>query len=219
MDYQKLDQLCNNLIKCYQKMDDKAYFKTAPCSDEKSIKAVEEQIGMTIPRQLREFFLNFSSGFEMYAYLPKDLMDTLPKALQGLFAAQYVISLEEVESNEMIRRDWVTECFPDENDEYDRVWHNKLGIIDVGNGDIISLDIAADPENPPVVYLSHEGDDSNGCVLGKDFDTFLMNLIMSGGCGMEDWQMMPFIPDSENGIDPDCENAVLFRKLIGFDYE
>ena len=155
----------------------------------------------------------------MYAFLPDEFCDNLPKELKGIFAAQYVISVEEVESNEMIRRDWVTECFPDEEYEYDKVWHNKLGIIDVGNGDIISLDIGSNPDNPPVVYLSHDGDDSNGIILGKDFDTFLMNLIMCGGCGMEDWQMMPFISDSNNGIDPKCENAVAFRKIIGFDYE
>ncbi|MBR3421282.1 MAG: SMI1/KNR4 family protein [Ruminococcus sp.] len=219
MDYQKLDLLCNRLIKCYQKMNDKAYYKTAPCSDEASIKAVEEHIGITLPKQLRDFFLHFSENFEMYAFLPHEFCDNLPKELKGIFAAQYVISVEEVESNEMIRRDWVTECFPDEEYEYDKVWHNKLGIIDVGNGDIISLDIGSNPDNPPVVYLSHDGDDSNGIILGKDFDTFLMNLIMCGGCGMEDWQMMPFISDSNNGIDPKCENAVAFRKIIGFDYE
>ncbi|MBQ8923021.1 MAG: SMI1/KNR4 family protein [Oscillospiraceae bacterium] len=219
MDYQEFDLLCNRLIECYQKMNDKAYYKTSPCSDEARIKAVEERIGITLPQQLREFFLNFSGCFEMYAFLPDEFCDALPKELKEIFAAQYVISLEEVENNEMIRRDWVSECFPDEDDEYDKVWHHKLGIIDVGNGDIISLDIGSNPYNPPVVYLSHEGDDSNGMILGKDFNSFLMDLILSGGCGMEDWQMMPFIPDSENGIDPNCENAATFRKLIGFDYE
>ncbi len=219
MDYQKLDKLCNKLIKCYQKIDEKAYFKTASCSNDASIKAVEERIGIILPKQLRNFFLHFSESFEMYAFLPDTFCESLPKELRSIFAAKYVISLEEVESNEMIRRDWVSECFSDEEDEYDRVWHYKLGIIDIGNGDIISLDIAANPENPPVVYLSHEGDDSNGVILGKDFETFLMHLIMVGGCGMEDWQMMPFISDTQKGIDPDCENAKAFRKLIGFDYE
>ena len=119
MDYQKLDLLCNRLIKCYQKMNDKAYYKTAPCSDEASIKAVEEHIGITLPKQLRDFFLHFSENFEMYAFLPHEFCDNLPKELKGIFAAQYVISVEEVESNEMIRRDWVTECFPDEEYEYD----------------------------------------------------------------------------------------------------
>ena len=219
MDYQKFDQLCSHLIKCYQKMNEEAYFKAEPCANEVSIKAVEDHIGMTLPKQLRNFFLNFSQCFEMNAFLPEEFSDSLPKELRELFAAHYVISLKEVESNEMIRRDWVSECFPNEDNEYDKVWHHKLGMIDVGNGDIISLDIGSNPDNPPVVYLSHEGDDSNGIILGKDFDTFLMNLVMSGGCGMEDWQIEPFISDSENGIDPDCENAKTFRKLIDFHYE
>jgi hypothetical protein len=45
------------------------------------------------------------------------------------------------------------------------------------------------------------------------------NLIMCGGCGMEDWQIEPFISDSEIGVDPDCENAKTFRRLIDFHYE
>ena len=219
MDYQKFDQLCSHLIKSYQKINEEAYYKAEPYADEASIKAVESRIGMTLPKQLRDFFLNYSQCFEMNAFLPEEFSDSLPKELKELFAAHYVISLEEAESNEMMRRDWVSECFPNEDDEYDKVWHHKLGIIDVGNGDIISLDIGSNPDNPPVVYLSHDGDDSNGMILGKDFHTFLMNLIMCGGCGMEDWQMIPFISDSEDGIDPDCENAVTFRRLIDFHYE
>ena len=42
---------------------------------------------------------------------------------------------------------------------------------------------------------------------------------MCGGCGMEDWQIEPFISDSEISVDPDCENAKTFRRLIDFHYE
>lgn len=44
-----------------------------------------------------------------------------------------------------------------------------------------------------------------------------MNLVKIGGCGNEDWQMLPFITDPVSGIDPDCENAGKYRELIGFE--
>ena len=83
MDYQKFDQLCSRLIKSYQKMNEEAYYKAEPRSDEASIKAVEEHIGITLPKQLRDFFLHFSENFEMYAFLPDEFCDNLPKELKG----------------------------------------------------------------------------------------------------------------------------------------
>ena len=95
MDYQRFDQLCSHLIKSYQKINEEAYYKAEPCADEASIKAVENRIGMTLPKQLRDFFLNYSQCFEMNAFLPEEFSDSLPKELKELFAAHYVISLEE----------------------------------------------------------------------------------------------------------------------------
>ncbi|MBQ6570214.1 MAG: SMI1/KNR4 family protein [Clostridia bacterium] len=219
MDYQKFDRYCKKLIKCYSKLDTDAIYQTAPCADEESIKEVEESLGVKLPGQLRDFFLNFSEEVEISAFFPDDFCHFLPKKFKGIFGVQCTISLEEVENNENSRRDWVSECFNNEENEYDRVWHKKLGIIEVGNGDIIALDTETNPDNPPVVYLSHDDGEGHGAVLGKDFDTFLMNLISVGGCGMEDWQILPFVPDMQKGIDPDCNNAKEFRKIIGFDLD
>ena len=52
---------------------------------------------------------------------------------------------------------------------------------------------------------------------GSEQLPFLMNLVKIGGCGNEDWQMLPFITDPVSGIDPDCENAGKYRELIGFE--
>lgn len=219
MDYVKFDEELKRLISCYQKLDEEAYCKIAPCCLEDKVQEIENNLSLKFPQQIRSFFLQYSSCVDFCAFLPDDFCDTLPDELSEIFSACFQISLDEVERAEENRLDWVKSVFLNEDDEYDKVWHNKLGIMTVGNGDIIALDIIHDKENPSVVYLSHDGGEGHGAILGKDFNTFLVNLIKIGGCGNEDWQMLPFITDSEAGINPDCENAKKYRELIGYDLE
>ncbi len=55
---------------------------------------------------------------------------------------------------------------PDPNDYWDGPWHNKFPVLEVANGDMLGIDLG---EQPAVVYLSHEGDDSvHGYWLGSD---------------------------------------------------
>ena len=69
--------------------------------------------------------------------------------------------------------------------------------------------------NPSVVYLSHDDGEGHGYILGKDFNTYLEQLLLVGACGNEDWQMLPFCLDAQSEIVSDCENAKEYRKLIG----
>jgi hypothetical protein len=92
---------------------------------------------------------------------------------------------------------WVTECFPNPEDEYDRIWHNKVPILRVPNGDMIVLDTFEKKENCPVIYLSHDGSDFHGHRLGENFIDFISRWSNIGCVGTEDWQYEPFY-DYEN---------------------
>ena len=83
------------------------------------------------------------------------------------------------------------------------------------NGDVIAFDMKESEKNPSVVYLSHDDGEGHGYILGKDFNTYLEQLLLVGACGNEDWQMLPFCLDAQSGIVSDCENAKEYRKLIG----
>lgn len=144
-------------------------------------------------------------------------MENVKGEIQHELSGNQKQTIEEVARAESSREGWQINCFPDEDDAYDSVWHHKLGIMTVGNGDVIALDIGKDSENPPVVYLSHDDGEGHGYVLGKTFRAYLEALLLTGGCGNEDWQMLPFCHDAESGIDPQCENAVTYRKIIGLD--
>lgn len=212
MDYLQIKQLLNKLKETYEQIGIDVNFDLEPPANETEVLALEKQVKMRLPAEIRNFFLKFSKNCEFNAFLPDDLK--LPKELCGIFSACFIISLDEVKRAEESRESWQRECFSNEADEYDRVWHHKLGIMTVGNGDVIALDIALDKDNPPVVYLSHDDGEGHGYILGKTFNQYLENLLLVGGCGNEDWQMLPFCPNKESGIDPECQNAKMYREII-----
>ena len=88
-------------------------------------------------------------------------------------------------------RGWITECFPNPDDEYDKVWYNKIPFLDVPNGDVIAFGDKTEFGNQ-VVYLSHEGDDFHGQILGENFIDFMNKWTQLGCVGTEDWQFEPF---------------------------
>lgn len=88
---------------------------------------------------------------------------------------------------------------PDSNDEEsiaitEQIWHDKLAIINVPNGDVIAIG-----NNPSeVVYFSHEGDDMHGKILGESLWSFLDFYSRIGFAGSEDWQLEPFFDFERN---------------------
>ena len=55
--------------------------------------------------------------------------------------------------------------------------NTKLGFMNVPNGDAIAFDMKESEINPSVVYLSHDDGEGHGYILGKDFNTYLEQLI------------------------------------------
>lgn len=87
---------------------------------------------------------------------------------------------------------WKQDCFPDIEDEYDKIWHNKTPFIHVSTGDMIAFDMEKGNSNCPVIYLSHDGSDSHGLKLGDNFVDFMARWSNIGCPGTEDWQIEPF---------------------------
>ena len=62
--------------------------------------------------------------------------------------------------------------------------NTKLGFMNVPNGDAIAFDMKESEINPSVVYLSHDDGEGHGYILGKDFNTYLEQLLLVGACGL-----------------------------------
>jgi len=214
IDFQDWDLKMQKLYDVYTKFDiDITYTKDSNTARKEELQQIERIIGTSIPASLKETFRHFSKTIFFSAYLPDNIK--LPHDLRGIFSAQFLISTDELINAEDRRKGWMEHCFCSPNDPYDTVWHNKLGFMTVPNGDIIAFDLNDNSEDKHVVYLSHDDGEGHGYILGENFADYFSKLLQVGGCGNEDWQMIPFIPDNINGINPDCENAKIYREFIG----
>ena len=185
---------------------------------EEEIKAIEAKLGYTLPPHFRELFLENTAHLDFYWDI-NDITDerdiSLPDKLLEIFRGQLLFGLDLLLDYEDDRKGWVKEVYPDYNNEYDRVWHNKMSFHQVGNGDYIAIEL--EPENyGKVVYLSHDGSENHGLYIASNFKEFLMNYAAIGCIGGEDWQWEPFYTEGK-GIDPTCENAQAWYKVLGID--
>lgn len=172
---------------------------------------VEQVLGYPIPMSFKTVLETFSSEVSMRWFFHSDY--ELDGDLSGIFSGVCYWSLHELLKINEEKNEWVRMCFSDEKDTYNRVWHNKLAFQEVGNGDFIAIDLTADAYES-VVYLSHDGDTSNGMVLGHDFTDYVTRISEIGCCGPEDWQLMPFIPNPNGGICLDGKNACRIKQLF-----
>jgi hypothetical protein len=172
---------------------------------------IETYLGAGLPPALSRFFLECARSVEFRWQLPDEF--PLPSRFRGIFGGGFSLSLTALQEHELDRRSWVETCFPNPEDPYDVVWHQKLSVIPVRNGDYIGIDLRAGHEGE-VVYLSHDDGEGHGLVLGADFIDFLRRWTPLGCPGPEDWQWLPFTADRTTMLDPGGEAAREWRKLL-----
>ena len=183
---------------------------------EEEIKAVEEQLGYTLPPHFREVLLENTAHLEFWWDID-DIIDeediSLPDKLAEIFRGKLLFGLDLLLDYEEDRQDWEGDAYPNSDKEYDRVWHNKMSFFQVGNGDYIAIEL--EPENyGKVVYLSHDGSENHGLYIADNFKEFLMNYAAVGCTGGDDWQWELFYTKGK-GIDPTSKNAKTWYKVLG----
>lgn len=183
---------------------------------EADISRVEKKLRVTLPPVFRNSLLTFSSGIRIDWWLPDGFQ--LPESVESTQWGGIEYSLNDVVESERTRRycfkhavsSWGIPSFAE-------TWENKISFFAVANGDFLAIDTST-PGREPVVYLSYDGDDyCNSYVLGTDFEDFLTRWTGVGCPGPERWVMEPFTHGFTKPLDPDCENAMLWRKAIGLD--
>ena len=203
---------------------------------EEEIKAVEAKLGYTLPSHFREVLLENTAHLEFYWNIctdededyededdenyedDEDYEDEengffLPDELTEISSGELLFGLDLLLGYEESRKGWEEDVYPDYNNEYDRIWHNKMAFHQVGNGDYIAIEL--EPENyGKVVYLSHDGSENHGLYIADNFKEFLMNYAAVGCTGGEDWQWEPFYTKGK-GIDPTSKNAKIWYKVLG----
>jgi len=97
---------------------------------------------------------------------------------------------------------------------FEMAFDRRLPFIEVGNGDFIAFEMQHGRHDCPIVYLSHENDDSHNCVLGRNFVEFLLR--WSGvGCNGPDFASVEAFYDArKKRIHCHGRNAKKWRSLI-----
>ena len=184
-----------------------------PPATEERVLACEQALGRALPPSLRRWFLEHSAELSFYWFVPEGT--GLPAPFEGIYSGQCGLGLEALLENERHRQGWVETVFPNPNDTYDRVWHGKLGLLRVENGDIVAIDMEA-AEDGPVLFLSHEFDlDAHGKRLGESFGSFLQAWSRLLFISLEEWVWGTFHDATLDRIDADSDKARAFRALMG----
>ncbi|WP_407270472.1 SMI1/KNR4 family protein [Radiobacillus sp. PE A8.2] len=175
------------------------------------IARMERKLGVALPTSFRKVLLEFSADLNFRWFLPDDVH--MDEELIDATSGSVHWNLEMMELFEEQRKSWIKEVFPNPDDEYDKVWHDKLAFYAVSNGDLIAFDLS--DNDGAVVYLSHEDGEGHGYKLGENFIDFINKWSRIAFVGGEDWIWLPFA--SESGFVADDEVAERFRKMLDFD--
>lgn len=179
-------------------------------SDE--VEAVEATIGFALPAAYRDALLNISRHVEFSWSTPDDLEFIEP--FRQNFSGDLHWSLDLTAQTFSEANSWVNEVFPDANDPYDAVWHNKAAFYKVPNGDYLAFDLA-EGQHGNIVYLSHDDGEGHGYVLATDFSDLLDRWVPIACTGGEDWQWLPFVTGPTTLLQPHGAVADNWRALLG----
>lgn len=183
-----------------------------PPASLEAVSQVETELGYRLPEEFKEALLAISGHIDFRWFLPKGF--PLPPALRGLFCGELHWDIAGITKLDQNKDRWTANVFPSAEDSYDKVWHNKFVFQKVRNGDYLSIDLSPDAYGK-IIYLSHDDGEGHGYVMAPSFSTLLQKWSALGCPGGEDWQWLPFCADATSGIDPDCPNAILWKKTIG----
>lgn len=179
---------------------------------EAEVRATERQLGLPLPGAFRASLLSISRHVEFRWFAPDGTK--YPSPFRSNFSGDLHWSLEFTRQFNEAKEGWVKEVFPSKDDEYDAVWHDKLAFYEVGNGDLIAIDLAP-ASYEQIVYLSHDDGEGHGYVLADDFADLLRRWVPLSCAGGEDWQWLPFTTARTSRLQPDDPNGRAWRACLG----
>jgi hypothetical protein len=179
-----------------------------PPATEAEVAAVEHRLSTAIPAELRTAMRTVSAHLEFKWFLKKAVV--LPPALRSIFCGEIHWGLDLTPAFLATYHNWIDKVFPNPEDPYDVIWHNKFPFLEVGNGDFIS--IASDGR---IVYLSHDDGEGHGYVMADSLSDLLQRWVPLGCAGGDDWQWLPFTNGRTTRIDPACEAAHVWKSILG----
>lgn len=175
---------------------------------------LESALGFSLPESFRHALLTISRHVEFRWFAPD--ATTFDAPFRDNFSGDLHWSLSTTAQIVPEARSWIDTVFPNPDDPYDAVWHDKAAFYDVGNGDYIALDLT-DARRGSIVYLSHDDGEGHGHVLASDFSDLLDRWVPLACTGGEDWQWAPFTSGLTSMIEPHGQIGDLWRQALGLE--
>ncbi|TWU49036.1 SMI1 / KNR4 family protein [Rubripirellula tenax] len=97
---------------------------------------------------------------------------------------------------------------------FHEAFNQRLPFIETGNGDYIAFDMRNGTEECPIVYLSHENDESHNRVLGQNFVEFLLRWSGVGCVGPDFPYLEAFYDARKKRVHCHGRNAKKWRDLM-----
>ncbi|HTK66243.1 MAG TPA: SMI1/KNR4 family protein [Pseudonocardia sp.] len=185
-----------------------------PPASASEVAAMEERIGFRLPESFRRVVTSVSQRVDFDWFSP-DGYD-FQEPFDNIFRGSLSWSLAWLPDLLAYHQGAIDVVFPDPDDPYDVVWHNKFPIMSVGNGDYLAIDPEGESAGR-VVYLSNGQSDCHGFTMASSFEDLLVRWIPLGCPGGEDWQWKLFYSADAGGIDPTSEIAQEWIQLMNLD--
>lgn len=173
---------------------------------------VETRLGFELPPACKEAFLSISRHIGFWWFAPDNL--TFPAPFAANFSGHLEWELEALPNYDQQRRQGCEAGLADADDPVCAPWRNTLAFCSIGNGDMLGID-RSQGGSEGIIYLDHEAGTGNGYFLADNLLDLVKRWVPLACAGGEDWQWRPFTTNASSGIDPDCDNAVSWQKLLG----
>jgi len=134
-----------------------------------------ERSGLVLPAALRRFFTEGSGTIDFrYVFEPESDSsdaDRLARLLpdQSSIYGGVCIAAAELPDLHRSATEWARDTWVAEDKDQQTIWESALPFAGLDNGDFLAIDVST-PEDPPVIYLSH---DDESIVLSPSFNAFL----------------------------------------------
>ena len=154
-------------------------FSLSEPATEEELSSKEKELGVKIPKSLRDFFKNISAGIVFEFTFDDYKRKELPHDFRYLDNSNMEFGLEVLDNSQYSQIMDTIKNNPDEpwTDDFGQVWKDKLAFVHLGNGDVIAIDLASE-SGESVVFISHY--DDKATEIAPNFTMFFEGWLKAG---------------------------------------